>query len=152
VRNNFLPFSLASIGEEEIAEVVDTPRSGWLTTGPKVKRFEWEFAAFVGAPAALALNSCTSALHLALVTLGIGPGDAVITTSMTFCSGVNVIEQGPQYEGMSRDGSRHGDGGGSGRIIDVLLGKTARREFFRPGTLPSDTSTGKALCHPQLGR
>jgi dTDP-4-amino-4,6-dideoxygalactose transaminase len=93
MRNNFLPFSPPCIGEEEIAEVVDTLRSGWLTTGPKVKQFEREFAAFVGAPAGLALSSCTSALHLALVTLGIGPGDAVVTTPMTFCSGVNVIEQ-----------------------------------------------------------
>jgi len=92
MRNSFLPFSPPCIGEEEIAEVVDTLRSGWLTTGPKVKQFEGEFASFVGAPAALAANSCTSALHLALVTLGIGPGDAVITTPMTFCSGVNVIE------------------------------------------------------------
>jgi dTDP-4-amino-4,6-dideoxygalactose transaminase len=92
MRNTFLPFSPPSIGEEEIAEVVDTLRSDWLTTGPKVKQFEREFASFVGAPAALAVSSCTSALHLALVTLGIGPGDAVITTPMTFCSGVNVIE------------------------------------------------------------
>jgi dTDP-4-amino-4,6-dideoxygalactose transaminase len=92
MRNSFLPFSPPCIGEEEIAEVVDTLRSDWLTTGPKVKQFEREFADFVGAPAALAVNSCTSALHLALVTLGIGPGDAVITTPMTFCSGVNVIE------------------------------------------------------------
>jgi dTDP-4-amino-4,6-dideoxygalactose transaminase len=92
MRNSFLPFSPPSIGEEEIAEVADTLRSDWLTTGPKVKQFEQEFAAFVGAPAGLAVNSCTSALHLALVTLGIGPGDAVLTTPMTFCSGVNVIE------------------------------------------------------------
>ena len=92
MRNSFLPFSPPCIGEEEIAEVVDTLRSEWLTTGPKVKQFEREFASFVGAPAALAVSSCTSALHLALVTLGIGPGDAVITTPMTFCSGVNVIE------------------------------------------------------------
>ena len=93
MRNHFLSFSPPCIGEEEIAEVVDTLRSGWLTTGPKVKQFEREFAAFVGAPASLALSSCTSALHLGLVTLGIGPGDAVITTPMTFCSGVGVIEQ-----------------------------------------------------------
>jgi dTDP-4-amino-4,6-dideoxygalactose transaminase len=92
MRNSFLPFSPPCLGEEEIAEVVDTLRSGWLTTGPKVKQFEREFAAFVGAPAGLALSSGTSALHLALVTLGIGPGDAVLTTPMTFCSGVNVIE------------------------------------------------------------
>jgi dTDP-4-amino-4,6-dideoxygalactose transaminase len=92
MRDTFLPFSPPLIGEEEIAEVIDTLRSDWITTGPKVKRFEQEFAAFIGAPAALALNSCTAALHVALATLGIGPGDAVITTPMTFCSSVHVIE------------------------------------------------------------
>jgi dTDP-4-amino-4,6-dideoxygalactose transaminase len=93
MRKEFLPFSPPCIGEREIAEVVDTLRSRWITTGPKVKRFEEEFASEVNAPAALALSSCTAALHLALVTLGIGPGDAVLTTPMTFCSGVHVIEQ-----------------------------------------------------------
>lgn len=92
MRSTFLPFSPPLIGEEEIAEVIDTLRSDWITTGPKVMRFEEEFAAFIGAPGALALNSCTAALHVALATLGIGPGDAVITTPMTFCSSVNVIE------------------------------------------------------------
>ena len=92
MRNNLLPFSPPFVGEEEIAEVVDTLRSDWITTGPKVKRFEQEFAAFVGSPAALALNSCTAALHVALAALGIGPGDSVITTPMTFCSTVHVIE------------------------------------------------------------
>jgi len=92
VREKFLPFSPPSIGEEEINEVVDTLRSDWITTGPKVKRFEEEFANFIGAPDALALSSCTAALHLALLALGIGPGDAVITTPLTFCSGVHVIE------------------------------------------------------------
>lgn len=92
MRNDLLPFSPPLIGEEEIAEVVDTLRSDWITTGPKVKRFEQEFAAFVGAPAALALNSGTAALHVALAALGVGPGDAVITTTMTFCSTVHVIE------------------------------------------------------------
>ena len=92
MRDKFLTFSPPLIGEEEIAEVVDTLRSDWITTGPKVRRFEEEFATFIGAPAALALNSCTAALHVALATLGIGPGDAVITTPMTFCSSVHVIE------------------------------------------------------------
>jgi len=93
VRTTFLPFSPPLIGEEEIAEVVDTLRSDWITTGPKVKLFEQEFAAAVDAPEALGLNSCTAALHVALATLGVGPGDAVITTPMTFCSTVHVIEQ-----------------------------------------------------------
>jgi len=93
MRKDFLPLSPPCISDEEIAEVVDTLRSDWITTGPKVKRFEHEFAPAVNAPAALALSSCTAALHLALISLGIGPGDAVLTTAMTFCSGVHVIEQ-----------------------------------------------------------
>ena len=93
MRSTFLPFSPPYIGEEEINEVIDTLRVGWITTGPKVKRFEQEFASFIGSPAALALSSGTGALHIALAALGIGPGDAVITTPMTFCSSVHVIEQ-----------------------------------------------------------
>jgi len=88
----FLPFSPPAISEEEIAAVVDTLRSEWITTGPKTKQFEQDFAAYLGAESALALNSCTAALHLALAALDIGPGDEVITTPMTFCSSVNVIE------------------------------------------------------------
>jgi len=92
MRKDFLPFSPPFIGEEEIAEVVDSLRSGWITTGPKTKRFEQEFAAYVNAPGALALSSCTAGLHTALVAAGIGPGDEVITTPMTFTATVAVIE------------------------------------------------------------
>ncbi|HET9385261.1 MAG TPA: DegT/DnrJ/EryC1/StrS family aminotransferase [Gemmatimonadales bacterium] len=91
-RSEYLPFCRPGLGEEEIAEVVDTLRSNWITTGPKTKRFEADFAAYLGAPGALALNSCTAALHTALATLGIGPGDEVITTPITFAASVNVIE------------------------------------------------------------
>src|SRR2546428_8568949 len=91
-RTEFLSFSPPLIGAEEIDEVVDTLRSNWIPTGPKTKRFETEFAAALGAPGALALNSCTAALHTALVTAGIGPGDEVITTPMTLVASVNVIE------------------------------------------------------------
>ena len=91
-RTEFLPFCPPSIGDDEIAEVVDTLRSSWITTGPKTRRFEAEFACLVRAPGALALNSCTAALHTALVTLGVGPGDEVVTTTMTFAASVNVIE------------------------------------------------------------
>lgn len=92
MRATFLPFSPPSIGQEEMDEVLDTLRSDWITTGPKVRQFEAEFAAYLGAPGALAVNSCTAALHLALVALGIGPGDEVVTTPMTFVASVNVIE------------------------------------------------------------
>ena len=89
----FLPFALPDIGEEEIAEVVDTLRSGWVTTGPKTKRFEQDFAAFLGDPAlhCMAVNSATAGLHLALEALGIGPGDEVITTTHTFTATAEVV-------------------------------------------------------------
>ncbi len=80
------------MGEEEIAEVAETLRSGWITTGPRVARFEREFAELVGAEAALGVSSGTDAMQVALATLGVGPGDEVITTPMTFCSTVHVIE------------------------------------------------------------
>jgi dTDP-4-amino-4,6-dideoxygalactose transaminase len=89
----FLPFALPEIGEDEIAEVVDTLRSGWVTTGPKAKRFEDDFVAFLGDPSlhAMAVNSATAGLHLALEALGIGPGDEVITTTHTFTATAEVV-------------------------------------------------------------
>ena len=88
---HFIPFHRPSIGEEEIAEVAETLRSGWLTTGPRVARFEREFREHVGAPYSIAVNSATAALHLALAGLKIGPGDEVITTPITFCATVQAI-------------------------------------------------------------
>ena len=89
----FLPFALPEIGEEEIAEVVDTLRSGWVTTGPKTRRFEEDFTAFMGDASlhSLAVNSGTAGLHLALEALGIGPGDEVITTTHTFTATAEVV-------------------------------------------------------------
>ena len=89
----FLPFALPEIGDEEIAEVIDTLKSGWVTTGPKARRFEQDFAAFLGAPGieAIAVNSATAGLHLALEALGIGPGDEVITTTHTFTATAEVV-------------------------------------------------------------
>lgn len=91
VRDSFLVFGAPCLGEEEIQEVVDTLRSGWIGTGPKTHRFENEFAEYVGAPLAVAVNSATAALHLSLVVLGVQPGDEVITTPMTFAATANVI-------------------------------------------------------------
>lgn len=87
----FLPFSVASIGREEIQEVTETLQSGWLTSGPRTKQFEAEFGEYVGAHYALAVNSCTAGLHLALRCLDLRPGDEVITTPLTFCATVNTI-------------------------------------------------------------
>jgi dTDP-4-amino-4,6-dideoxygalactose transaminase len=89
----FLPFALPEIGEAEIAEVVDSLRSGWVTTGPKARRFEADFAAWLGEPGlhCVAVNSATAGLHLALEALGIGPGDEVITTTHTFTATAEVV-------------------------------------------------------------
>jgi dTDP-4-amino-4,6-dideoxygalactose transaminase len=89
----FLPFALPEIGDEEIAEVVDTLKSGWVTTGPKAKRFEAAFTEFLGDPAleSIAVNSATAGLHLALEAIGIGPGDEVITTTHTFTATAEVV-------------------------------------------------------------
>jgi dTDP-4-amino-4,6-dideoxygalactose transaminase len=92
MRGEFLPFAAPLLGDEEIQEVVHCLRSGWLTTGHKVKQFEREFGEFIGAKHALAVNSCTAALHLALEAVGVGPGDEVITTPMTFTATAAVIE------------------------------------------------------------
>ena len=88
----FLPFALPDIGEEEITEVVNSLRSGWVTTGPKTKQFESDFSAFIGENIeAIAVNSATAGLHLALEALGVGAGDEVITTTYTFTATAEVI-------------------------------------------------------------
>jgi len=88
----FLPFAQPDIGEEEIAEVINSLRSGWLTTGIKTKQFEGQFAEFIGENVmAIAVNSATSGLHLALEAIGIGPGDEVITTPYTFTATAEVV-------------------------------------------------------------
>ncbi len=91
MRDEFLPYALPLIEEDDIAEVVDTLKSNWITKGPKTAEFEQRFAAYVGAKHAVALNSCTAALHLSLVSSDIGPGDEVITTPMTFAASANVV-------------------------------------------------------------
>ncbi|MBI4490542.1 MAG: DegT/DnrJ/EryC1/StrS family aminotransferase [Deltaproteobacteria bacterium] len=91
VRDTFLPFHRPWIDESEIKEVIDTLRSGWLTMGPKTLQFEQEFARYIGAKHAIAVNSCTAALHLCLDALGVGPGDEVITSTYTFAATAAVI-------------------------------------------------------------
>lgn len=90
-KDRFLVFGAPAIEEAEIAEVVASMKGGWLGTGPKVARFEREFAAYKGVPHAAAVNSCTAALHLSLLAAGLRPGDEVITTPLTFCATVNAI-------------------------------------------------------------
>ena len=88
----FIPFALPEIGEEEIAEVTNALRSGWITTGPRTMQFEQAFTEFLGGGVeCLAVNSATAGLHLALEALGIGPGDEVITTTLTFTATTEVV-------------------------------------------------------------
>lgn len=91
MRKEFLVFGSPLIEDPEIEEVEATLRSGWLGTGPRVARFEELFRSYKGSSAAIALNSCTAALHLSLLALELEPGDEVITTPMTFCATVNAI-------------------------------------------------------------
>ncbi len=89
--DRFLAFAPPLMGEEEIREVTDTLRSGWLTTGPKTEHFELDLAAYLGSGRGVAVNSCTSALHLGLNVLGVGPGQGVLTTPLTFASTAHVV-------------------------------------------------------------
>lgn len=89
--NDFIIFGAPLIEDDEINEVIDSMRSGWLGTGPKVAQFESDFRNYKSAEHSIAVNSCTAALHLSLLVSGVGPGDEVITTPMTFCATVNAI-------------------------------------------------------------
>jgi len=91
MRSDFIRFARPDISEEAISDVVDSLRSGWITTGPKTALFEKVFCEYTGSPFSMAVNSATAGLHLALLAFGIGPGDEVITTPMTFAATVNTI-------------------------------------------------------------
>jgi UDP-4-amino-4-deoxy-L-arabinose-oxoglutarate aminotransferase len=104
--DNNLPLSRPTLGEEEIREIIDVIQSGWITSGPRAKRFEEEFSRYVGARHAVAVNSCTAALHVALLAHGIGPGDEVVTSSMTWSATANMIEvtgAKPVFADVDRD-------------------------------------------------
>lgn len=120
----FLPFAAPEIGDEEIAEVVDTLKNGWITTGPKARRFEEDFGAFLGGPGlhCIAVNSATAGLHLALEAIGIGPGDEVITTTHTFTATAEVV----RYLGADV------------RLVDI-----------QPGTLNIDPALVEAAITPR---
>jgi dTDP-4-amino-4,6-dideoxygalactose transaminase len=90
-RTTVLPFALPELGEAELNEIKEVLESGWITTGPKVHRFEQEFARYVGARCAVAVNSCTAAMHLSLEAIGVRPGDFVLTTPYTFAATAEVI-------------------------------------------------------------
>ena len=91
MRTTYLPFARPDVDEAELDEIRESLHSGWLTTGPKTRQFEAAFAEAVGAGYAVAVNSCTAAMHLALEAIGLGPGDEVITTAYTFAASAEVI-------------------------------------------------------------
>jgi dTDP-4-amino-4,6-dideoxygalactose transaminase len=122
MRATFLPFSTPTIEDAEISEVVDSLKSGWITTGPKVKRFEEAFRDYVGAPYAIPLSSATAGLHLTLLALGIKEGDEIITTPMTFASTVSMI---------------------------ILCGGTPVLADIEPGTLNIDVDLIRAKITPR---
>ena len=90
-RTTLLPFALPDLGEAELNEIREVLESGWITTGPKAHRFEREFASYVGAKFAVAVNSCTAAMHLSLEAVGVQAGDFVVTTPYTFAATAEVI-------------------------------------------------------------
>jgi perosamine synthetase len=103
-----LPLSRPDLGEEESAAAREAILSGWVTQGPRVRKFEGVFAARLGAPAAVAVSSCTAALHLALVAAGVGPGDCVITVSHSFIATANAIRHAgaePWFVDVASDGN-----------------------------------------------
>ena len=91
VRPDWMAFCLPDISEAEVQADADVIRSGWWAKGPRTMEFQKKFAEYVGAKHCIAVNSCTAALHLALLTQGIGPGDEVITTPLTFASTANTV-------------------------------------------------------------
>ncbi len=106
MRSDFLPFSRPAISEAEIAAVAEVLRSGWITTGPQCRAFEQEFQAYCRAAGAVAVNSATAGMHIMLKALGIGPGDEVITPSLTWVSTVNLITLAgatPVFADVDRD-------------------------------------------------
>src|SRR6202051_5133773 len=92
MRDSFLVFGSPAIGDEEIAEGVDSLRSGWVGTGPKVHRFEGMLSEYVGVPHTRCVSSCTAALILSMEVLGIGAGDEVLVPAMTFVASANAVE------------------------------------------------------------
>ena len=123
MREDFLVFGSPMIGEAEIAEVVDSLRSGWIGTGPKVQRFEGMLSEYLGAAHCRCVSSCTAALILSLRVLGIGPGDEVLVPAMTFVASANAVEHAgatpvlvdsePRHRA---DRSRPGRGGDQPRV------------------------------------
>ncbi len=91
MRETFLPFARPDLDESELSEIREALDSKWITTGPKARQFETEFAAYVGARHAIAVNSCTAAMHLALEAVGVQPADLVLTTPYTFAATAEVI-------------------------------------------------------------
>jgi dTDP-4-amino-4,6-dideoxygalactose transaminase len=106
MRKEFLPFARPDVGDAELVQIQEVLENGWLTTGPKTKEFEASFASYVDAKFAVAVNSCTAALHLALEAIGLGAGDEVITTPYTFAATAEVVryfDAHPVFVDIERD-------------------------------------------------
>ena len=113
-RDTFLPFALPDLGDAELEEVKSVLESGWITTGPKTHQFELEFARYVGAKHAVAVNSCTAAMHLSLEATGVQPGDFVLTTPYTFAATAEVVRY--------FDAIPHAHGTGAATVVAAELG------------------------------
>src|SRR6266566_4471014 len=140
-----VPFHRPSLGEEERREIAEVLESGWLTSGPKTAQFEAEFRSFVGSPFAAAVSSCTAGMHAALIALGIGPGDEVITTPLTFCATVQAVAQTgakPVLADVGDDGNIDPE-----RVADCITPRTKAILPVHLGGLPCDLARLRKIAH-----
>lgn len=144
-REKFLPIATAVFGDEEKKEVIETLESGWITLGPRTKKFEEELIKYTGAKYAIALNSCSAALHLALLAGGIGRGDEVITTPFTFAATVNAILH-VGAKPVLVDIDTHTFNINSKLVEKAITGKTKALIPVHYGGHPVDLNTFKALA------
>ena len=145
MRKSFLPFTRPSITEAEILEVSEALRSGWITSGPRVATFEKEFSAYVSAPFGIAVTSATAGFHILLQALGIGPGDDVITPSLTWPSPINMaVNVGARP--VFADINRHTFQLDPGSVEQVLTPQTKAIIPVHFGGQPCDLDALRALC------
>ena len=140
-KDRFLVFGRPALGEEEISALAEAIRSGWPGTGPRTQELEDAFARYVGANHAVAVSSCTAALHLAMIVSGVRPGDEVITTPLTFVATANAIEHtgaSPVFVDIDRG--------------KIRLGIEAPRDvpIYRQELLPLKGQTPDASSHPPV--
>jgi dTDP-4-amino-4,6-dideoxygalactose transaminase len=146
MREAFLPFALPDLDESELCEIQEALESGWITTGPKVRQFETEFATYVGTRHAIAVNSCTAAMHLALEAIGLQRGDLVLTTPYTFAATAEVIryfDAVPMFVDIEADTLNINPNHIAEAVRDLSRGGPAAQRWFPPALRNAALSASK---------